>query len=128
MNWAEISLICGAILAMIGVATWVLRKLIPWLRKWSRVADRILGVPADPQTGQDAIPSIWERLDHQDDVLGVIKHEVEYNNSTSLKDAVRRTENHTKSIGEKLDAYMAGKSEAPTVTVVNANATGITPA
>ena len=112
MNWAEISLVCGGITGLLGLATFLTMKVVPFLRKWSRVAARILGVPADPKTGQLAIPSIWERLDHQDEQLGVIKHEVEYNNGSSVKDAVRRTE-------DKLDAYLAGKSEIPTVTVVN---------
>lgn len=112
MNWAETSMICGAILAVIAVATFLFRKVVPALRKWSRVADRIMGVPADPKTGQEAILSFWERLDHQDEQLAVIKHEVEYNNGSSVKDAVRRTENATNEVAKKLDDYISGKSTA----------------
>lgn len=118
MNPAEISLVCGAFLSIVGVGTFFTVKVIPWLRKWSRVADRMLGVPADAASGQAAVPSIWERLDHQDEVLGVIKHEVEYNNSTSLKDAVRRTENATKEIAKKFDTYVANQTGQTNVTVV----------
>lgn len=117
MTWAEISLICGAVLAMIAVGTFLTRKVIPGLRKWSRVADRMLGVPADPASGQEAIPSIWEVLDHQSKELATIKHEVEYNNGSSVKDAVRRTEDATKELGKKFDDYIAGSSATPTVNV-----------
>ena len=122
MNWAEISAVGGAITVVIGLATFLTVKVVPWMRKWSRVADRILGVPADPKTGQEAVKSIWEVLDHQNSELAVIKHEVEYNNSTSLKDAVRRTENATTEIGKKLDDYIDGK------TTNNTNVTIVTPA
>lgn len=110
MNWAEISAVGGAITVVIGLATFLTVKVVPWMRKWSRVADRILGVPEDPKTGQAAVLSIWERLDHQDEVLGVIKHEVEYNNGSSVKDAVRRTET-------ALAEYLKGTQSAPTVNV-----------
>lgn len=116
MNPAEISLVTGAFLGIVGVGTFLTVKVIPWLRKWSRVADRMLGVPADPASGQAAVLSIWERLDHQDEVLGTIKHEVEYNNGSSVKDAVRRTEQATKAIAEKFDTYVAAQS-GTTVTV-----------
>ena len=123
MNPAEISLVCGAFLGIVGVGTFLTMKVIPWLRKWSRVADRMLGVPADPASGQAAVLSIWERLDHQDAVLGTIKHEVEYNNSTSLKDAVKRTETATTDIGKKLDAYIEGRASSTNVTVVQTGPT-----
>ena len=67
-------------------------KVGPVLRKWSRFIDRVIGVPEDKKTGQPAVPGIFERLDHQDGVLETIRHEVEFNNGTSVKDAVTRVE------------------------------------
>jgi hypothetical protein len=76
-------------------------KVAPVVRKWSRFMDRVTGVPADPKTGQPEILGIFERMDHQDEtlkeqsvVLETIRHEVEFNNGSSVKDAVRRIESH----------------------------------
>ena len=86
---------------VIAVAPWlgafffagfVIWKVGPVLRKWSRFIDRVIGVPEDKKTGQPAVPGIFERLDHQDGVLETIRHEVEFNNGTSVKDAVTRVE------------------------------------
>jgi len=73
-------------------AIFVVWKVGPILRKWSRFIDRVIGVPEDKKTGQAALPGIFERLDHQDGVLETIRHEVEFNNGTSVKDAVTRVE------------------------------------
>lgn len=61
-----------------------------------------------------------ETLAHQNDQLAIIKHEVEFNNGSSVKDAVVRTENATKVLTEKLDAHLS----APKTTI---NVTGVAP-
>ncbi|QDG61250.1 hypothetical protein [Pseudarthrobacter sp. NIBRBAC000502771] len=61
-----------------------------------------------------------ETLAHQNDQLAIIKHEVEFNNGSSVKDAVVRTEKATAALGEKLDAHLS----APKTTI---NVTGVAP-
>lgn len=102
----------GAVLSAAAIVgaflVWVWRKAVPAIRKWSRFADRVMGVPEDRRTGQAEIPGIFERLDHQDDVLETIRHEVEFNNGTSVKDAVSRVE-------RKLDEHLT--TQPPTTTI-----------
>lgn len=61
-----------------------------------------------------------ETLTHQNEQLAIIKHEVEFNNGSSVKDAVVRTEKATKALTEKLDAHLA----TPQTTI---NVTGVAP-
>jgi hypothetical protein len=119
MDWQTTSAICSAGAVVGGFLIWFFRKAIPAARKWSRFADHVMGVPADPRTGQAEVPGIFERLDHQDGVLETIRHEVEFNNGTSVKDAVTRTEAATKELSDKLDAHLA--ATVPTTTI---NVTG----
>lgn len=96
----------GAI-AFSGFVVW---KVGPIIRKWSRFIDRVTGVPADPKTGQKEIPGIFERLDHQDTVLETIRHEVEFNNGSSVKDAVTRVE-------KALNEHLAAPAQQTTINV-----------
>ncbi len=61
-----------------------------------------------------------ETLAHQNDQLAIIKHEVEFNNGSSVKDAVVRTEKVANSVAEQLAAHLA----APKTTI---NVTGVAP-
>lgn len=101
-------------LGAICFAVFIAWKVGPVVRKWSRFVDRVTGVPADPKTGQKEIPGIFERLDHQDTVLETIRHEVEFNNGSSVKDAVTRVE---KALNEHLAA-------PPPQTTINVNPGG----
>lgn len=106
MAWAEIVLLSGGILTVAGAAGFVFKKVLPALRDFSRLMDRFQGVPANTRTGQAAIPSLWETLDHQSHQLAVIKHEVEFNNGSSVKDAVVRNETETARIGQQITDYI----------------------
>lgn len=93
-------------LGALFVAAFIVWKVAPVVRKWSRFIDRVTGVPADPKTGQKEVLGLFERMDHQDEklaeqsvtleeqsvVLETIRHEVEFNNGSSVKDAVTRVE------------------------------------
>lgn len=68
-----------------GFLVW---KIGPVVRKWSRFIDRVTGVPDDPKTGQKEIPGIFQRMDRQDELLETIKHELFPNSGKSLRDAV----------------------------------------
>ena len=54
-----------------------------------------------------------ETLAHQSEQLAVIKHEVEFNNGSSVKDAVVRTEKVANTVAEQLSAHL----NAPQVNV-----------
>lgn len=116
MDWQTIGAVLSAAAIVGAFLVWVWRKAVPAIRKWSRFADRVMGVPADPRTGQPEVAGIFERLDHQDGVLETIRHEVEFNNGTSVKDAVSRVE-------RKLDDHLTA---TPPTTTINVNP-GATP-
>jgi hypothetical protein len=118
MDWQVIGGATSALAIIGALIAWFWRKGLPALRKWSRFADRVMGVPADSHTGQPEIPGIFERMDAQDAVLETIRHEVEFNNGSSVKDAVTRVE---KALTDHLNA--------PTTpsTTINVNPGGSPP-
>ena len=61
-----------------------------------------------------------ETLAHQNDQLAIIKHEVEFNNGSSVKDAVVRTEKVANDVAAQLSAHLS----APKTTI---NVTGVAP-
>jgi hypothetical protein len=103
------------------LACFLVWKVAPVVRKWSRFIDRVTGVPEDPKTGQKEILGIFERMDHQDAVLETIRHEVEFNNGSSVKDAITRTEKHAEDIGTKLDVHLAACPSIPQHTTITVN-------
>lgn len=56
--------------------------------------------------GDDENPGIAKRMDAQARKLDMITHEVLPNHGSSLNDSVRRNEQFTKELGEKLDAHI----------------------
>lgn len=111
----------------LALAVFVVWKIAPVLRKFARVVDRITGVPEDKKTGQPAIPGIFETLDHQNvvlkeqsEVLEDIRHEVQFNNGTSVKDGVTRLETDVGELKKKLDAHL-NNTPPPQTTTVNVN-------
>jgi len=61
-----------------------------------------------------------ETLTHQNEQLDIIKHEVEFNNGSSVKDAVVRTEKVANAVAEQLTAHL----NAPQTTI---NVNGVAP-
>lgn len=109
----------------IVLVVFIIWKVSPHLRKLARLLDRLGGVPADPNTGQRRVPGLFERMDHQDEklieqsaVLETIRHEVEFNNGSSVKDAITRTEEEVGKIADKMDAHLAA---CPPQIIVNAS-------
>lgn len=122
MIWAWICGALGAGAALAAVILFITEKVVPWRRKMFRFWDRITGVPEDVAAGQEAEPGLFEILHNmgvkqeaqaaamaaqvaamaaqvaamadQDVVLEKIRHEVQLNDGSSVKDAVRRIENH----------------------------------
>jgi hypothetical protein len=97
-----------------GFIAWFVRKGIPAARKFWRAVDQLVGVPAEGRRA--AQPGLFERMDAQDAaledqsaVLEKIRHEVEFNDGSSVKDAVNRIE-------KRLDDHMT-----PQTTTINVN-------
>lgn len=114
MDWGLTGIIvsiAATVLTGIGV---FFTKILPAIRKVSRFIDRVSGVPADEETGQHEVVGLFARMDRQDaklaeqsDVLETIRHEVEFNNGSSVKDAVTRIE-------KRLDDHL---NLVPTTTI-----------
>jgi hypothetical protein len=113
---------CTALAAIIGLPV-ALVKGWPLLKKAVAIGQALEKLPemalelSALTIGQRAQA---ETLTHQNDQLAIIKHEVEFNNGSSVKDAVVRTEKATKALTEKLDAHL----NAPQTTI---NVTGVAP-
>jgi hypothetical protein len=133
MDWIALSAVSGAVVAGGTVSVFIFRHLHPRLVAFRQFWERVVGVTPNPVTGQERIPGLFEeikalrdqndrlearleeRLDQQDGVLAAqdrvletIRHEVEFNNGSSVKDAAVRTERKVKEIADTLDAHLKG--------------------
>jgi hypothetical protein len=63
-----------------------------------------------------------ETLEHQNEQLAVIKHEVEFNNGSSVKDAVVRNEQATAELTKEFRDYVASGLPATTTITVHGGA------
>lgn len=124
-SWISDVLAASPWLGALVLVIFAIVKLGPGVRKLARLLDRIGGVQEDPATGQRRLPGLFERMDHQDEqlaeqsaVLETIRHEVEFNNGSSVKDAITRTETQVGDIGTKLDSHLAA---CPPQIIVNAS-------
>lgn len=121
----------GALAGLVGTIVAIAKAHAAW-RKWKNgwkhrignFLDDWEGRPERP--GKDREPGVMERLKvledtqaaqgstlaAQDGILETIRHEVEFNNGSSVKDAVVRTEKGQKELAERLDAHLG-----PAVTV-----------
>lgn len=123
-QWISDVLAASPWLGALVLVIFAIVKLGPGVRKLARLLDRIGGVPADEATGQRRLPGLFERMDQQDaklveqsGVLETIRHEVEFNNGSSVKDAITRTEEEVGKIAGKLDTHLAA---CPPQIIVNA--------
>ncbi|QOT15134.1 hypothetical protein [Paenarthrobacter sp. YJN-5] len=98
---------------LVGLFLW---KVGPFLRKWGRFIDRIIGVPEDKKSGQKEIPGLFERMDRQDELLETIRHELFPNSGKSLRDAVDKQH-------KQLEDHLAQCPPQPTTTI-NVNPPG----
>lgn len=113
---------------------WFFKKFVPALRKWSRRADGIFGCAADPATGAPAVPSIFDRLSDQDEVLKkqnekleqIIKaankavQQVQNSHVTNLRDDVDEVIGKVDSLHDKLDDHLRVTASQPQ-TQININ-------
>lgn len=130
MDWAQISLIAGGIATIAALIGGFFKKVLPAIRKVSRFIDRVSGVPANEESGQKEVIGLFARMDHQDAALehqnqqlAVIKHEVEFNNGSSVKDAVVRNEQAVAELTKEFRDYVANGQ--PPTTTINVNPGGV---
>jgi len=129
----------GAIATALFILSFLWNKWGPGIRTALRVLDRLTGVPADARTGQVEVLGLFEWLkqlndgqdamkkilEEQDEVLETIRHEVEFNNGSSVKDAITRTEEEVGKIAGKMDVHLeacSGPSTTTTTTTVTSGA------
>ncbi|UKA69591.1 hypothetical protein [Arthrobacter sp. FW306-06-A] len=113
---------CTALAAIIGlpvalVKGWpLLKKAVAIgqaLEKLPEMALELSALTIGQRTQAETLAHQNTQFTHQNEQLAVIKHEVEFNNGSSVKDAVVRTEKATKALTEKLDAHL----NAPQTTI-----------
>lgn len=99
----------AAVVIVVSVVVFITTKVVPVVRKFSRFLDDVLGAP--PRLGMARRLSLMERVASIESVIvgtpaspgvtarpgldarvALIEHEVTTNHGTSLKDAVKRTE------------------------------------
>jgi ubiquinone biosynthesis protein UbiJ len=149
MDWALIGYISGGIATIATIATFISHQLKPKFRAAGQFWAHLVGVEENVVTGQDRIPGLFEvirdlkaqagrmedrleeRLDQQDgvlakqdDVLETIRHEVEFNNGSSVKDATLRLEQgqteHVAKLVElatRLEEHLKPTTSAPVTNV-----------
>ncbi|GGH93700.1 hypothetical protein ACFFGR_09095 [Arthrobacter liuii] len=149
MDWQIIGIVSGAVAATVALATFVTSQLKPKVRAAAQFWAHLVGVEANVITGQERIPGLFEvirdlkalagrledrleeRLDQQDEVLAnqdgvleTIRHEVEFNNGSSVKDATLRLEKgqteHVAKLVElaaKLEEHLKPVPAAPVTNV-----------
>lgn len=120
MDWAAVSAIgaaAGGTAALGTMVFWVVRKVGPGVRAFRAFMRHAMGVPVNASTGQPGIPSIFERLTKQDEVLSKqnevlakqnqilddIRHEVFPNSGNSLRDRVDKTATEVRRLHRRLD-------------------------
>jgi hypothetical protein len=113
-----------ALAAIIGLPI-ALVKLWPLLKRAVTVGSSLEKLPemalelSALSVGQRAQA---ETLEHQNAQLAVIKHEVEFNNGSSVKDAVVRNEKATAELTQEFRDYVA--NGLPPTTTINVNPGG----
>lgn len=117
MNWQTIAAVASVAAVVGGFFVWFWRRGWPAIQEMTRFKDRIMGVPANPRTGQHYEPGIFERLDRQDTMLQRIQAEVEDNHGGSLKDGVKDVRRQVASIEKKLDDHLATPPSSQTTNI-----------
>jgi hypothetical protein len=84
-DWAQPLIVWGSILAVIGVLFGFVRKIWPAVKKMVKLTDSLDNLP-------QFMITTAATLEQQDVKIEQIHHEVNYNNGSSVKDAVKRVE------------------------------------
>ena len=141
-DWQMVSAIGSTIgggVALLTALIWIFRAVVPTVRELRSFSRHAMGIPADPRTGQLAVPSIFQRLGHleealahgttayediknhlsrqdeslvgQDKALERIEHEVFPNSGGSLRDAADTAVKKVGELAERLDQRVTELAE-----------------
>lgn len=106
MDWQAVGAVGSAMAGLLAAATiavFVWRRVMPGWRRFKTFMRHAMGVPADPQTGQPGVPSIFQRLDSQDADLAIIKHEQFPNSGGSLRDQIDGIREDVQQLHSRMD-------------------------
>jgi septal ring factor EnvC (AmiA/AmiB activator) len=122
-NGGIVIFVLCALSVILGALFMLVKTVAPYIRKWMQLADDLNGTPA--RAGVPARPGMMERLasldgkheeqnaaiqdikkeqTEQGKKLETIRHEVEFNNGSSVKDSAIRTENDVKAVRAEIEA------------------------
>lgn len=107
MDWYAIGAISGAIGAAGLIAGFVWKHVRPRLVAARQFWEHLVGVEANPITGQDKVQGLFERLDRQDAALEVIKHELFPNSGKSFRDDHSRLKVTVEGLAAELRNHLA---------------------
>lgn len=91
--WDEISVLqaAGWVVAAFAVLLFVV-KAWPFIRNTFRILDALAQLPDFMERTDDALKATKDTLEAQTKTIDEIHHEVNYNNGSSVKDAIHRLE------------------------------------
>jgi len=102
--WETVSVAEAALwVGGIGVALAFIVKMWPFIRKFFNIVDALTTLPEYMTATRAFMNTTDEKLDKQYQDITDIRHEVQYNNGSSVKDAVSRIENAVKDLTEADD-------------------------
>jgi len=102
--WETVSVAEAALwVGGIGVALAFIVKTWPFIRKFFNIVDALTALPEYMTATRAFMDTTDEKLDKQYQDITDIRHEVQYNNGSSVKDAVSRIENAVQDLTEADD-------------------------
>lgn len=100
-EWIRVAPWLVAVIVVVLLAVWAVRKVAPVLRKLGHLVDDLVGEPERP--GVPARPGLMERMEAVEKKAEIIRHEMFPNSGASLRDAVDKQGRAIARIDVKLD-------------------------
>lgn len=100
-EWIRVAPWLVAVILVVLLAVWTVRKVAPVLRKLGHLVDDLVGEPERP--GVPARPGLMERMEAVEKKAEIIRHEMFPNSGASLRDAVDKQGRAIARIDVKLD-------------------------
>lgn len=88
-EWIRVAPWLVAVIVVVLLAVWAVRKVAPVLRKLGHLVDDLVGEPERP--GVPARPGLMERMEAVEKKAEIIRHEMFPNSGKSLRDKLDQT-------------------------------------